>query len=106
MSLFLVDLVVFFMDRCVFNMEIRYKVRHFRSAMCFVSRRSMSNSKSSKSQGRTILFLTGVRVGKFSSKLFAEAVNTEINCMQVKSQEDEDTKNCLQKEPHIKNVCL
>ena len=106
MSLFLVDLVVFFMDRCVFNMEIRYKVRHFRSAMCFVSPRSMSNSKSSKSEGRTILFLTGVRVGKFSIKLFAEAVNTEINCMQVKSQEDEDTKNCLQKEPHIKNVCL
>ena len=36
-------------------------------------------------EGRTIIFWRGRwRVGKFWNKLFAEAVNTEINCMQVK----------------------
>ena len=35
--------------------------------------------------GWTIIFLTGEgRGGKFGNKFFAEAVNTEINCMQEK----------------------
>ena len=40
--------------------------------------------------------------------MFAEAVNTELNCMKVKKKclhEDGDTKKCLQQEPNIKK-CL
>ena len=36
-------------------------------------------------------------MGKFGNKLFAEAVNTEINCMQVK-------KKCLQKDGETKKL--
>ena len=48
--------------------------------------------------------------GKFWNKLFAEAVNTEINSMQVKKKvfagkRRHTQKNCLQREPHIKK-CL
>ena len=57
---------------------------------------------------KTIIFLTGGGrgVGKICNKLFAEDVNTEINCMQVKKsvcrQTETHPKNCLQQEPHIK----
>jgi len=51
--------------------------------------------------------LTGEeRFGNFWNKLFAQAVNTEINSMLVKTKVFAGRKkNCLQQEPHLKK-CL
>ena len=57
-------------------------------------------------------FLTGAGAGrgKFWNKLFAETVNTEINCMQVKNKVFAGRRrhkiNCLQQKPLIKNVSM
>jgi len=51
-----------------------------------------------------------LKYGKFCNKLFAEVVNTEINCMQAQKmclQEDGDTKKFLAAgDAYKKNVCL
>ena len=65
-------------------------------------------------KGRTITFFDGWRGGGggggrgweiFRNKLFAEAVNTERNCMQVKKKVFTGNrgaeKNCLQQEPNV-----
>ena len=47
-------------------------------------------------QGRTNIVLTG-GVENFLNKLFAEAINTEINCMQAKNKHhvSRDNKQCM-----------
>ena len=63
-----------------------------------------------KGEGRTIIFLTGGGgggggggargVGKLWNRLFAEAVRTEINCMEVK------IKVLAWRRKHKKTVCM
>ena len=48
-----------------------------------------------------------LKYGKFCNKFFAEVVNTEINCMQVKKsvfRKRETQKSFLQQETHIKEM--
>ena len=50
-----------------------------------------------------------LKYGNFCNKLFAEVVNTEINCMQVKKsvcRKRETQKSFLQQETHIKEILL
>ena len=50
-----------------------------------------------------------LKYGNFCNKLFAEVVNTEINCMQVKKSvcsKRETQKSFLQQETHIKEILL
>ena len=53
---------------------------------------------------RKLTIISMVKYGKFCNKLFAEVVNTEINCMQVKKkclQEGGDTKKVSCSRRHI-----
>ena len=55
-----------------------------------------------------MIFLRREGVEKFRNKLFAEAVNTEINYMQVKNKVFEERRrhkrHCLQQEPDLKTM--